>query len=448
MIAVYVIIGVAAGFFIGFFFMKQRALTAESNVRQQLNEQRAESERQLAASFQQQLQELSAAKGEAERLRAVAETQLSEQQRHAEDMRSEILAQAETRNRLMQEEVKNMAERMLKDSRHELTTADKERLDALLTPLRQQLDTFAKAVSENSRHSEAHKTEIKTAFEEAMKKLHDEQERTVRELREQTERIGNDAASLTQALKGDSKAQGDWGEMILDKTLEDCGLIKGEQYSLQETYRDGEGNIFRPDAVVNFPNGERIVIDAKVSLTAYLEAARCDDQQRREALLREHVASVRRHVDELTVKNYDRLVEGSIGYVLMFLPYESGYAAALRTDPSVLQYAYKRKVIIISPANLLMTLQLTHTMWQNYRMNRNVEEIMRQSSDLYDKFVTFAETFLRIDRDIETLRQHFETARGQLSEGKGNVVRRLENMKQLGVSPKKSLPDDMKGGEA
>ena len=443
MIALYIIIGVVAGFFIGFFFMKQRAISSESQLRQLLTDEKNKTEQGLITAHQQQIQQLMMEKGLAEQRQAVAETQLEEQQKHAETMREEILNQAETRNKLMQEEIKNMTEKMLKDSRHELTTADKERLDALLTPLKEKMEAFSKAVNENNRDNATHKTEIKTAFEEAMKKLHDEQERTVRELKEQTERIGNDAASLTQALKGDSKMQGDWGEMILDKTLEDCGLQKDEQYTLQETFKDEDGNVFRPDAVVNFPNGERVIIDSKVSLTAYLSAVRCDDAEEKEQLLKEHVASVRRHVDELTAKNYDKLVPGSIGYVLMFIPYESGYAAVVRADASILQYAYKKKIIVISPANLLMTLQLTHTMWQNYRMNKNVEEIMRQSSDLYDKFVTFAETFIKMDKDIDTLRSRFDTARTQLSDGKGNVIRRLENMKQLGVNPKKEIPEDI-----
>lgn len=443
MIALYIIIGVVAGFFIGFFFMKQQAISSESQLRQLLTDEKNKTEQGLITAHQQQIQQLMMEKGLAEQRQAVAETQLEEQQKYAETMREEILNQAETRNKLMQEEIKNMTEKMLKDSRHELTTADKERLDALLTPLKEKMEAFSKAVNENNRDNATHKTEIKTAFEEAMKKLHDEQERTVRELKEQTERIGNDAASLTQALKGDSKMQGDWGEMILDKTLEDCGLQKDEQYTLQETFKDEDGNIFRPDAVVNFPNGERVIIDSKVSLTAYLSAVKCDNAEEKELLLKEHVASVRRHVDELTAKNYDKLVPGSIGYVLMFIPYESGYGAVVRADASILQYAYKKKIIVISPANLLMTLQLTHTMWQNYRMNKNVEEIMRQSSDLYDKFVTFAETFIKMDKDIDTLRSRFDTARTQLSDGKGNVIRRLENMKQLGVNPKKEIPEDI-----
>ena len=276
-----------------------------------------------------------------------------------------------------------------------------------------------------------------------IKAMREDQERAVKELREQTERIGNDAASLTQALKGDSKMQGDWGEMILDKTLEDCGLIQGQQYFLQENYKDKDGNNFRPDAVIVFPNEERAVIDAKVSLTAYQAAIREENVTERERYLKEHVSSIKKHVDELSAKNYEKLVPGCIGFVLMFVPYESGYSAALKTDPSILQYAYRKHIIILSPSNLLMALQLTHTMWQNFRMTKNVEEILHQSNELFDKFVTFAETFVKLGADIDRLQQDFNKAKGQLNEGKGNIVRRLEGLKTLGISPKKQIPESL-----
>ena len=413
-IILYVILGVALGFAIVYVWLSGRL----SHARQELavKQSQLESERENARQ------------------------KLSDALTHAEEMREEMRKQQEAKNRLVQEEIRNMATQMLKESKSELNKENRERLDDLLTPLRERMEAFQKAVSDNSKEGVLNKTEIKTAFEEAMKKLHDEQERTVRELKEQTERIGNDAASLTQALKGDSKTQGDWGEMILDKTLEDCGLIKDEQYLLQQTYKDENGNIFRPDAVIQFPNSETAVIDSKVSLTAYQEAVRAEDPAERDRWLREHVQSVKAHINELADKNYDRLVPNCIGYVMMFIPYESGYSAAIKTDPSLLQYAYKRHIIMLSPSNLLMALQLIHTMWQNFRMNKNVEEILRQSNDLYDKFVTFAETFVKIETDIQRIQKDFDTAKGQLNEGKGNIVRRLDNLKTLGITPKKHIP--------
>ena len=392
-----------------------------------------------------------------ERIAAVKENanqQLEAERKHGEQLRNELQKQAEAKNRLLQEEVRNMAAQMLDESRKKMNTADKERLDALLSPLKERLEAFNQTVTNNSKENTANKTEIKTTFEEAMKRLHaeqemtikamrEDQERAVKELREQTERIGNDAASLTQALKGDSKMQGDWGEMILDKTLEDCGLIQGQQYFLQENYKDKDGNNFRPDAVIDYPNEEHAVIDAKVSLTAYQAAIREEDATLRERYMKEHVTSIKKHVDELSAKNYEKLVPGCIGFVLMFVPYESGYSAALKTDPSILQYAYRKHIIILSPSNLLMALQLTHTMWQNFRMTKNVEEILYQSNELFDKFVTFAETFVKIGTNIERLQQDFNKAKGQLNEGKGNIVRRLEGLKTLGISPKKQIPENL-----
>ena len=443
MAIIYLLLGIIIGASIMFLWMKNKSTQEQKNVSEQLAVLRSQLETER--------------KNVDERIAVVKENalqQLEAERKHGEQLRNELQKQAEAKKRLLQEEVRNMAAQMLDESREKMNTTDKERLDALLSPLKERLEAFNQTVTNNSKENTANKTEIKTTFEEAMKRIHaeqeltikamrEDQERAVKELREQTERIGNDAASLTQALKGDSKMQGDWGEMILDKTLEDCGLIQGQQYFLQENYKDKDGNNFRPDAVIVFPNEERAVIDAKVSLTAYQAAIREEDTTERERYLKEHVSSIKKHVDELSAKNYEKLVPGCIGFVLMFVPYESGYSAALKTDPSILQYAYRKHIIILSPSNLLMALQLTHTMWQNFRMTKNVEEILHQSNELFDKFVTFAETFVKLGADIERLQQDFSRAKGQLNEGKGNIVRRLEGLKTLGISPKKQIPESL-----
>ena len=443
MAIIYLLLGIIIGASIMFLWMKNKSTQEQKNAGEQLAVLRSQLETER--------------KNVDERIAVVKENalqQLEAERKHGEQLRNELQKQAEAKNRLLQEEVRNMAARMLDESREKMNTTDKERLDALLAPLKERLEAFNQTVTNNSKENTANKTEIKTSFEEAMKRLHaeqeltikamrEDQERAVKELREQTERIGNDAASLTEALKGDSKMQGDWGEMILDKTLEDCGLIQGQQYFLQENYKDKDGNNFRPDAVIVFPNEERAVIDAKVSLTAYQAAIREENATERERYLKEHVSSIKKHVDELSAKNYEKLVPGCIGFVLMFVPYESGYSAALKTDPSILQYAYRKHIIILSPSNLLMALQLTHTMWQNFRMTKNVEEILHQSNELFDKFVTFAETFVKLGADIERLQQDFSRAKGQLNEGKGNIVRRLEGLKTLGISPKKQIPESL-----
>ena len=409
---------------------------------------------QVATTAQKLSADLAVAKSQLEAAQKNAADSVNAEREHSQKLLSEMQKQMETSKKLMQEEMRTMAAQMLSESREHLNTADKERLDALLKPLHERIEAFNQNVTAATKEGASNKTEIKTTFEETIKLLQEVQtstvksirednERAIKELRQQTERIGNDAASLTQALKGDTKMQGDWGEMILETTLESCGLTKNEQFFLQRNYQDEKGNSFRPDAVIDLPGGEHAVIDAKVSLTAYQAAVNAIDATEQELFLKEHIKSIKKHVDELSAKNYETIVPNCIGYVLMFIPYESGYAAAIKTDPSILQYAYRKHIILLSPSNLLMALQLTRTMWQNYRMNKNVEEILRASNDLYDKFVSFGETFLKIGTGIQRLQSDYEKAHSQLSEGKGNIVRRLDNMKMLGITPKKELPEGL-----
>ena len=409
---------------------------------------------QVATTAQKLSADLAVAKSQLEAAQKNASDSVNAEREHSQKLLSEMQKQMETSKKLMQEEMRTMAAQMLSESREHLNAADKERLDALLKPLHERIEAFNQNVTAATKEGASNKTEIKTTFEETIKLLQEIQtstvksirednERAIRELRQQTERIGNDAASLTQALKGDTKMQGDWGEMILETTLESCGLTKNEQFFLQRSYQDAKGNSFRPDAVIDLPGGEHAVIDAKVSLTAYQAAVNATDATEQELFLKEHIKSIKKHVDELSAKNYETIVPNCIGYVLMFVPYESGYAAAIKTDPSILQYAYRKHIILLSPSNLLMALQLTRTMWQNYRMNKNVEEILHASNDLYDKFVSFGETFLKIGTGIQRLQSDYEKAHSQLSEGKGNIVRRLDNMKMLGITPKKELPEGL-----
>lgn len=409
---------------------------------------------QVATTAQKLSADLAVAKSHLETAQKNAADNVNAEREHSQKLLSEMQKQMETSKKLMQEEMRTMAAQMLSESREHLNAADKERLDALLKPLHERIEAFNQNVTAATKEGASNKTEIKTTFEETIKLLQEVQtstvksirednERAIKELRQQTERIGNDAASLTQALKGDTKMQGDWGEMILETTLESCGLTKNEQFFLQRNYQDEKGNSFRPDAVIDLPGGEHAVIDAKVSLTAYQAAVNATDATEQELFLKEHIKSIKKHVDELSAKNYETIVPNCIGYVLMFIPYESGYAAAIKTDPSILQYAYRKHIILLSPSNLLMALQLTRTMWQNYRMNKNVDEILHASNDLYDKFVSFGETFLKIGTGIQRLQSDYEKAHLQLSEGKGNIVRRLENMKSLGITPKKELPEGL-----
>ena len=258
-------------------------------------------------------------------------------------------------------------------------------------------------------------------------------------LKEQTSKIGSDAANLTKALKGDSKMQGDWGEMVLETILENSGLRKDEEFFIQENTKDENGKNYRPDVIVRFPEGRSVVIDSKVSLTAYTDALATDDEADRERLLKAHAVSVRKHIDELAEKDYSKLVDDAIGFVLMFIPNETSYIAAMKQQPDLSRYAYQKKIIIISPSNLLMALQLAYNLWQYDRQNKNVEKIVKTAADLYDKVATFEDTFTGIGDLITRLSGTYDKAKKQMYDGPGNVMRRVEGLKALGVTPKKQL---------
>lgn len=312
-------------------------------------------------------------------------------------------------------------------------------MDELLKPIKEQFADFKKSVEESKTQNEVNKKELQNTFEATMKLFQQEQQQAVLNLKEQTEKIGSDAANLTKALKGDSKMQGDWGEMVLETILENSGLRKDEEFFIQENTKDEEGKNYRPDVIVRFPEGRSVVIDSKVSLTAYSDALAAEDEAEQERLMKAHALSVRKHIDELAAKDYSKLVDDAIGFVLMFIPNETSYIAAMKQQPDLSRYAYQKKIIIISPSNLLMALQLAYNLWQYDRQNKNVEKIVKTAADLYDKVAGFEDTFTGIGDLITRLSGTFDKAKKQLYDGTGNVMRRVESLKGLGVTPKKQI---------
>lgn len=368
-----------------------------------------------------------------------AREQIENERRHAEQLREESDKNWEQKlEALRQEMQKNTAEELAKKQK-ELQQTNRQQLDVLLDPIKAQFADFKKAMEDSKTQNELNKKDLQNTFENTMKLFQQEQQQAVSQLKEQTQRIGNDATNLTKALKGDSKIQGDWGEMVLETILENSGLRKDEEYFIQENTKDDKGQNFRPDVIVRFPEGRSVVIDSKVSLTAYTDALATDDNDERERLLREHSRSVKKHIDELADKDYSTLVKDAIGFVLMFIPNETSYIAAMKQQPDLSRYAYKKHIIIISPSNLLMALQLAFNLWQYDRQNKNVERIVKTAADLYDKVAGFEDTFNGIGDLITRLSGSYDKARKQLFDGSGNVMRRVESLKTLGVTPKKQI---------
>lgn len=368
-----------------------------------------------------------------------ANQNLERERQHAEQMRKESDLRWEEKLDSLRNNMQNTAAKELAAKQEELQRTNRMQMDDLLKPIKEQFNDFKRAVDESKTQNEVNKTELQKAFESTMKLFQQQQQQTVDSLKLQTERIGEDAANLSRALKGESKTQGDWGEMVLETLLENSGLQRDEEFFVQETVKSEDGASFRPDVVVKFPEGRSVVIDSKVSLKAYADAVAAEDEREREQLLAEHAKSVRRHVDELSAKSYDKLVKDAIGFVLMFVPNENSYIAAMKQQPELSRYAYQKRIIIISPSNLLMALQLAYNLWQYDRQSKNVEKIVKTAADLYDKVASFAETFTDLEAQLQRLARNFEQARGQLFDGKGNVLKRIEGLRALGVTPKKRI---------
>ncbi len=372
--------------------------------------------------------------------------QMASERQYAAQMRQENDRQWAEKMEALRQEMQRMTAEQQKAAAEQLAAKqsalqenNRLQMDELLKPIKEQFADFKKSVEDSKTQNEVNKKELQSTFEATMKLFQQEQQQAVTSLKEQTSKIGSDAANLTKALKGDSKLQGDWGEMVLETILENSGLRKDEEFFIQENTKDENGKNFRPDVIVRFPEGRSVVIDSKVSLTAYTDALAADNDADRDRLMKAHALSVRKHIDELAEKDYSKLVDDAIGFVLMFIPNETSYIAAMKQQPELSRYAYQKKIIIISPSNLLMALQLAYNLWQYDRQNKNVEKIVKTAADLYDKVAGFEDTFTSIGDVLSRLSTTYDKAKKQLYEGSGNVMRRVESLKSLGVTPKKQI---------
>ncbi len=435
-------IGLAVGFVIGKLLTAKTAgeekaqLTARVQV---LENEKLSAKNQQEAALQNE-RDLHAA--EVQSLKA----QMQSERQYADRLREESNRQWAQKLEGLKLELQRMTAEQQKAAAEQLTAKQTDlqennrlQMAELLRPIKEQFADFKRSVEETKTQNEVSKKELQNTFEATMKLFQQEQQQAVNNLKEQTLKIGSDAANLTKALKGDSKMQGDWGEMVLETILENSGLRKDEEFFIQENTKDETGKNFRPDVIVRFPEGRSVVIDSKVSLTAYTDALAAEDEAERERLMKAHALSVRKHIDELAEKDYSTLVDDAIGFVLMFIPNETSYIAAMRQQPDLSRYAYQKKVVIISPSNLLMALQLAYNLWQYDRQNKNVEKIVKTAADLYDKVAGFEDTFTGIGDLIARLSGTFDKAKKQLYDGAGNVMRRVESLKSLGVTPKKQI---------
>jgi len=395
----------------------------DARLQQELTWKAQEEERQRRAAEAALLKLESARReqGELERDFAVLHTRFEEaQRRHGEEIR--LLEEAKV---TLSSQFENLANKIFEQKAKTFDAANQQQLQLLLKPFREQIDAFAKQTQlqyvEESKERHLLKSEI-----ERLKVLN--------------ERIAEDALNLTNALKGETKTQGNWGEIVLERVLESSGLRPGHEYETQGTYKDEKGNLLRPDVVIFLPQQRCVIIDSKVSLVAYEQFMSSDDPEAKARALRQHLVSVNAHIKGLADKRYENLPGmRTLDFVLLFMPIEGAFHLALENDAGFFKKAYDLRIIVVSPTTLLATLRTIENIWRTEQQQQNAAEIARHAEALYDKFVSFVEDMERIGEQLGKTQEQWDRAMNKLGTGKGNLIRRAEQMKKLGLSPKKAL---------
>ena len=396
------------------------ALRREAELLQHERQIAREAAQSWHAQREQQEAELRRLSAERAALSAELHEQRDSHQQRLNDLqgsRDELRAQfAELAGKIFDEREQRFAE------------TSQQRLGQLLDPLKERIQSFEKRVEES------YQQEARERFS-----LGKELER----LQQLNQRLSDEATNLTRALQG-QKTQGNWGELVLERVLEHAGLEKGREYQTQVSLKSSDGERFQPDVLIQLPGDRQVVVDAKVSLTAYQQFVAGEDEGQRQQALKQHVLSLRSHLKGLSLKDYQRL-EGlhSLDFVLLFVPIEAAFAAALQADPNLFQEAFDQHIVIVSPTTLLATLRVIDSLWRQERQSQNAREIAERAGALYDKFVAFIQDLDEVGTRLQQLDKAYAAARNKLCDGRGNIVSRVENLKLLGARASKSLPVEL-----
>ncbi|MFN0291490.1 DNA recombination protein RmuC [Pedobacter helvus] len=327
-------------------------------------------------------------------------------------------------------EFTNIANKILDEKTAKFTVQNQTNLDQILNPLKANIKSFEEKVDKVYQTEAAERSQLKGVIFQLM---------------DQSKQIQTDANNLTRALKGDSKKQGNWGEIILERVLETSGLVKGREYTVQKSLNNSDGERFQPDVIINLPDEKNLIVDAKISLVAYERMTSAETEEEKTIYLKQHLISIKNHIDGLSAKNYQHLYAiNSPDFVLLFIPIEASFSVTVQADTELFNYAWNKKVVLVSPTTLLATLRTIASIWKVDRQNKNVFEIAEEAGALYDKFVGFLEDMQKIGKHIEQTQKAHDDAFKKLQYGSGNLIGKVEKIKKLGAKNKANKQIDSK----
>ena len=441
----YIILAFIFGAVLAYFILKSSSVSRKSyeELQQNFNQKEADFNKiiaEISAQNKAQIQKIA----EQQELNERQNSEIKDLQNDKNQLiglKSQLAAQNESLQQLLdsqkeeivkiQEEAKlqfeNLANKILEEKTLKFTEQNQQNLKNILNPLQEKITDFEKKV-ENT-----HKESID---------YHAALRQQILGLKEMNLQMSKETLNLTKALKGDSKIQGNWGELVLERVLEKSGLEKGREYEIQKSFTTEEGNRVQPDVIINLPDGKKMIVDSKVSLTAYEKYINEEDDEQKSSFLKEHVNSLKRHVEQLGSKNYQHLYQmESPDFVLLFIPIEPAFAIALNEDTQLYNKAFERNIVIVTPSTLLATLRTIDSMWTNQKQQENAYEIARQAGALYDKFDGFVTDLVKIGKKMDEAKTEYEGAMNKLVDGKGNLITSVQKLKIMGAKAKKSLPD-------
>ena len=418
-------ITLAIGFYIGKLLTKTQSNAEKINLDGQLTSQNNQLS-ELKISFQNlqiEKQKIQAEKEEFAILLAKKENDFDNLLERNKEQKQEVNELQEK----FSKEFENLANKILEEKTQKFTDQNKENLKNILSPLQDKILHFEKKVEDTHKESIDYHAALR---------------QQILGLREMNAQMSKETINLTKALKGDSKMQGNWGELVLERVLEKSGLEKGREYEVQQSFTNEEGTRILPDVIINLPDGKKMIVDSKVSLTAYERYVNEEDDVQQNIYLKEHVNSVKRHVEQLSDKRYQDIYHmESPDFVLLFIPIEPAFALALQEDLNLYNKAFEKNIVIVTPSTLLATLRTIDSMWTNQKQQENAIEIARQAGALYDKFEGFVSDLIKIGKKMDEAKVEYSSAMNKLTEGKGNLVTSAEKLKKMGAKAKKSLPE-------